>query len=69
MSYTNHAVLELEGEEVPCWSLKILLVAENRAFVVEKRGRRAERRKTIREGINLLNARWMKGLGRLGGVG
>ena len=38
------------------------MVAENRPFVVEKCGRGAERWKTIKEGVNLLN-RWTKGFG------
>ena len=60
MSYTNHA----RGAWRPG---SALLVAENGFFVVEKRGRGAERWKTIREGLNLLNG-WMKGIGRSGDV-
>jgi hypothetical protein len=43
------------------------LVAENPPFVVEKRGRGAERWKSIREGINFLNG--CEGVRTLGGCG
>ena len=60
--YTNH---ELGGQGLE--RRKCSFVAENRPFVVKKRGRGTEM-ESIRKGVNRLNE-WMKGVGRLGDVG
>ena len=59
MSITNHAVLE--GQEVPCWLLKIDLSWWKNAEEGQRDG-------SIRESLNILNGR-MKGLGLSGDVG